>query len=245
MKEKKIEEWIHNAHVSYKYPVEYVQSKLPSCLQVVPFEDEEGQHAILTEWHFYQYNARSNPAVVPKFVGYLAAAPDLHVQTYVRHEDGREGLFCFKIWMGKKMACWMGRNFFDAPMYSGTQSLNKTKDGVLEYKCKFTDPKSKVCEQTTFRYKPLGEPSEPPEDSIDHFTVNRFTNRQFTYFKDKLKSLPNQQKPFPLTVQAIEVHEHTSNILESLFSELPMPEPCQRISWSDTICHVFEENKSN
>ena len=229
------EEWTHQAMVSYKLPVDLIQSKLPPSLTVVPFEENNEKHAIVSEWYFYQANARNHPNIMPKWVGYLAAAPDIHLQTYVIHEDGREGLFCFKMWMGKALPCWIGRNFYQAPLYAGNQSLNEDKNGLITHKCEFTNSTTKQKELATLQYKKLDEGNKVALDSLDFFTVNRFARKQFTYFKDKLNCIPNQfEDRLVFEVEA----ELNSNLLSTVL-EIDHIDPVRIVAFSDTLCRVF------
>ena len=229
------EDWSDNALVNYLCSIDEIQSQLPKELSVVPFINPETNesHAVVSIWYFYQANARTHPHIMPKWVGYLGKAPDVHIQTYVKHEDGREGLFCFKIWMGKSAACWIGRNFFKAPMFAGNQSLKRNND-IIEHKCDYKE--NNITESCYFQYKLKEDIGTPQEGSFNHFVVNKFARRQFTYYKEELNSIPNVFED--RSIIEIEVMKHESNLLETVLHLENSPFH-SAIAFSDTACDVL------
>ena len=229
------EEWHKNVFVSFRYPTDLIQSKLPEGMEVVPFIDGEEQFALVSIWYFYQQNARTWPNMTPHWMGKLAQSPDVHVHTYVKNNQGVAGIFCFKIWMSKTAACWMGRKFFNAPMYAARQSCIEN-GSTIKYTSTCENPDTKNQENTVLEYQLSGELIFPEDDSLEEFLTDKFVRRQYTFFNNQVNFVDNE---FPKRkVSSIEIVNFESNLLQSVL-DLPEVPHCSAIAIENTICVAF------
>ncbi|MBT2421864.1 DUF2071 domain-containing protein [Streptomyces sp. ISL-22] len=208
--------WLRQTFVHWPYPPDEVQALLPEELVV----DEYEGAAWVGLTPFVMADVR--PPGVPALVPGLPTFAETNLRTYVRHRNGRDGLWFLSI----EVACplMLAARAVGAPYNPGTLSVSVNGDAVS-----YTG--SRWGGEVSYRLvvRP-GEPIRPTERDI--WLTSRW--RAYTRQLGMLWETPVEHEPWPLSRAAVDVLDETLTTAAGL----PAPTAEPLVHFSQGVRHV-------
>jgi uncharacterized protein YqjF (DUF2071 family) len=208
--------WLFQTFVHWSFPPEAVQALLPAELVV----DEYEGAAWVGFTPFVMANVR--PPGVPAAVPGLPTFAETNLRTYVRHRNGRDGLWFLSI----DVACplMLAARAIGAPYNPGTLSVCRSGDTLSYAGSRWTGGAS---------YQLVVRPGDKvtPTDR-DVWLTSRW--RAYTRRFGMLWETPVEHEPWPLADAAVDVLEETLTTAAGL--PAPLGEPL--VHFSEGVRHV-------
>ncbi|MEU3524192.1 DUF2071 domain-containing protein [Streptomyces sp. NPDC038707] len=209
--------WMTQTFVHWAYPVEAVRALVPEPLVV---EEYEGS-AWVGFTPFVMAGVR--PAGVPARAPGLPAFAETNLRTYVRHPNGRDGLWFLSL----EVACplMLGARAYGAPYRPG--ALRVTRNGrTVRYAGRSRPGRASY----RLAVRP-GDPIERPTER-DVWLTSRW--RAYTRRAGLLWETPVEHEPWPLATATVEELE------ENVTTEAGLPAPAGEpvVHFSDGVRHV-------
>jgi uncharacterized protein YqjF (DUF2071 family) len=202
--------WLTQTFVHWPYPPEMVQALLPEGLVV---DVHEGAAWVgLTPFAM----ADVRPPGVPAWVPGVPTFAETNLRTYVRHRNGRDGLWFLSI----EVACplMLAARAIGAPYHPGTLSVSTGGDTVSYAGSRWAGGPS---------YRLVVRPGEPIEPTErDMWLTSRW--RAYTRRLGMLWETPVEHEPWPLADATVDVLEETLTTAAGL--PAPLTEPVVRFS---------------
>ncbi|MBQ1124187.1 DUF2071 domain-containing protein [Streptomyces sp. B15] len=210
--------WLTQTFVDWPYRPETVQALLPEGLVV----DEYDGVAWVGLTPFLMTGVR--PAGVPAALPGLPTFPETNLRTYVRHRDGRDGLWFLSL----EVACpaMLAARAIGAPYHLGTLDVS-TEGGILAY------AGSRRADGASYRLTVrTGNRLEPRPADRAVWLTSRW--RAYTRRFGMLWETPVEHEPWPLAEAAVDVPEETLTTAAGL--PAPLGEPVTH--FSEGVGHV-------
>jgi uncharacterized protein YqjF (DUF2071 family) len=208
--------WLTQTFVHWPFPPQAVQALLPAELVV---DEYEGAAWVgLTPFVMADVRPPGVPATLPG----LPTFAETNLRTYVRHRDGRDGLWFLSL----DVACpvMLAARAVGAPYHPGTLSLS-ANGGTVSY------AGSRWLGDASYRVvvRP-GDPIEPAERDL--WLTSRW--RAYTRRLGVLWVTPVEHEPWPLADAAVDVLEETLTTAAGL----PAPGGEPVVHFSEGVRHV-------
>lgn len=169
-------QWRHLLFLHWRYPVEDLQARLPSGLQVDTFE--ETAYVAIVPFFMRQVHPGGFPCVPG-----LSDFAELNLRTYVRGPEGVPGVWFFSLECHQPLAVWLARTFFHLN-YVHARMQTRQDNGVIDYRCVRKGSGEYVGH---YQYHGYGPTFKAESDSLEHFLVERYVlyaaNRQGRLFR--------------------------------------------------------------
>ncbi|GHB54602.1 hypothetical protein GCM10010377_52160 [Streptomyces viridiviolaceus] len=208
--------WLRQTFVHWPFPSDEVQALLPEELVV---DEYEGAAWVgLTPFVMSDVRLPGVPARLPG----LPAFAETNLRTYVRHRDGRDGLWFLSI----EVACplMLAARAVGTPYNPGTLSVSVTGDAVSYTGSRWVGDAS---------YRLVVRPGAPiAPNEQDVWLTSRW--RAYTRRFGMLWETPVEHEPWPLAEAVVEVLDETLTTAASLPS--PAAEPL--VHFSEGVRHV-------
>ncbi|POX57324.1 hypothetical protein C3489_01025 [Streptomyces sp. Ru71] len=208
--------WLRQTFVHWPFPPQAVQALLPPKLLV----DEYDGAAWVSLTPFVMADVR--PPGVPSALPGLPTFAETNLRTYVRHRDGRDGLWFLSIEVAfpLMLAAWV----VGVPYHQGSLNISADAD-VISYKG------SRWGGEVSYRLvvRP-GDPITPTERDVWLTSRWRCYSRQY----GMLWQTPVEHEPWPLRTASIEALEETLTSTAGL--PAPVGEPV--VHFSEGVRHV-------
>src|SRR5678815_5223745 len=107
------------------------------------------------------------PRGVPRILA--SRFPEVNARTYVRHKD-KSGVWFFSLDAAHRLTVWGARRFFYLPYHNARMSSVKSRDYVLYYTRRKSDPEVRL----DCRYHPIGDPDTPGKGTLEHWLTERY-----------------------------------------------------------------------
>ncbi|MGH9574909.1 MAG: YqjF family protein [Candidatus Acidiferrales bacterium] len=111
------------------------------------------------------------PRWTPPIPG-VSALPELNVRTYVT-TDGKPGVWFFSLDAGSALAVAAARRFFYLPYFRAQFPINKSSDGMIDYRSRRTHRNASAAE-LRMSYKPIGAIFHAQSGTIEYFLTERY-----------------------------------------------------------------------
>ncbi|GAB2864310.1 DUF2071 domain-containing protein [Streptomyces deserti] len=208
--------WLTQAFVHWAFPPDEVQALLPGDLTV----DEYEGAAWVGLTPFVMADVR--PPGVPSLLPGLRTFAETNLRTYVRHRNGRDGLWFFSLEVSSPLM--LAARVIGAPYYPGTLSVSED-GGSVRYKG------SRWGGSASYRLvvRP-GERLAPRERDV--WLTSRW--RAYTRRFGLLWETPVEHEPWPLRDAAVEV------LAQTLTTAAGLPPPAGEpvVHYSEGVRHV-------
>ncbi|MCZ0206012.1 DUF2071 domain-containing protein [Streptomyces achromogenes] len=209
--------WMTQTFVHWAYPAEAVRALVPQPLVV----EEYGGSAWVGFTPFVMTDVR--PPGVPSALPGLPTFAETNLRTYVRHPNGRDGLWFFSL----EVACplMLGARAIGAPYHPGVLEVTRSGETV---RYSGRRRRGRACYRLAVR---PGAPVERPT-ARDVWLTSRW--RAYTRSPGLLWETPVAHEPWPLAGAAVEELE------ETLTAEAGLPAPAGEpvVHFSDGVRHV-------
>ncbi|CUU38292.1 MAG: DUF2071 domain-containing protein [Armatimonadetes bacterium] len=140
---------------------------------------------------------------------------ETNVRTYVRYGTQR-GVWFFSLDAAHRLAVWVARQRWRLPYYYARIRWNQPAPQEIHYECHRTpEVYGRV------RYRIEGEPAIPPEGSLEHFLVERYT--LFTVHRGQLYT--GHVAHIPYRIQPAHLLELEQTMVSAAGIALPDTEP--------------------
>jgi uncharacterized protein YqjF (DUF2071 family) len=208
--------WRTQTFVHWAFPPEAVQALLPGELTVDVYEG--AAWVGLTPFVMADVRPHGVPAAVPG----LPTFAETNLRTYVRHRDGRDGLWFLSI----EVACplMLAARTIGAPYNPGTLDVSRDGNGVSYTGARWGGGAS---------YRVVVRPGDPIRPAPrDVWLTSRW--RAYTRRLGLLWETPVEHEPWPLADAAVEVLEETLTSAAGL----PAPRSEPVVHFSPGVGHV-------
>ncbi|MFI7498243.1 YqjF family protein [Streptomyces sp. NPDC049687] len=208
--------WLTQTFVHWSFPPETVQALLPAHLVV---EEYEGAAWVgLTPFLMADVRPPGMPAAVRG-----RTFPETNVRTYVRHRNGRDGLWFLTLEVGCPLM--LAARAVGAPYHPGTLGVSANGDTVSYTGRRWARGPS---------YRLVVRPGDPIRQPTarDVWLTSRW--RAYTHRFGMLWEIPVEHEPWPLAGAALEVLEQTLTTAVGL--PAPVGEPV--VHFSEGVRHV-------
>jgi uncharacterized protein YqjF (DUF2071 family) len=140
---------------------------------------------------------------------------ELNVRTYVRY-NGKPGVYFFTLEASSALAVTAARTGFGLP-YHDAQMQMKHNNGWIEYIS--TRSGGETDRAFSARYRPVGDPSEPQNGSLEHFLTERYA--LFTVSDENVSRVDIHHAPWPLQKAECEIAQN------SIIQTANVPQPSE------------------
>ncbi|WP_037766207.1 YqjF family protein [Streptomyces sp. 142MFCol3.1] len=208
--------WLRQTFVHWAFPPDEVQALLPGELVV---DEYDGAARVgLTPFMMVDVRLPGVPVLVPG----LSTFAETNLRTYVRHRDGREGLWFLSI----EVACplMLAARAVGAPYNPGTLSVSVAGDVVS-----YTGSRRGGDASYRLIVRP-GDPITPTERDV--WLTSRW--RAYTRRLGMLWETPVEHEPWPLRDAVVDVLEETLTTAAGL----PAPTAELVVHFSEGVRHV-------
>jgi uncharacterized protein len=205
--------WSDLAFLHWKVDPALIGRRLPPDLEV---DCHEGV-AWVAIVPFFMSRIRFGP--FPPLPG-LRAFPELNLRTYVRHRDGRPGVWFFSLEADHGLAVSIGRKFFHLPYHDTSILLRREDDGSIDFRARRRDPAVRASFTTLrLRYRPRLEAAAPASPgSLEEFLCERYrffsVDRGGRLYEGRVSHAPYVVGPVEVTVCDADLFR---------WNELPLP----------------------
>ncbi|GAB2735404.1 YqjF family protein [Streptomyces bullii] len=208
--------WLRQTFVHWPFPPERVQALLPEELAVDVYDG--AAWVGLTPFVM----AEVRPGAVPAAVPGLPSFAETNLRTYVRHRDGRDGLWFLSL----EVACplMLAARAVGAPYHPGTLRVSVDGDAVS-----YTGSRWGGGASYRLVVRP-GAPIAPAERDV--WLTSRW--RAYTRRLGLLWETPVEHEPWPLAQAAVDVLEETLTTAAGL----PAPACEPLVHFSEGVRHV-------
>ncbi len=215
--------WLRQTFVHWPFPPDEVQALLPGELAVDVFDG--AAWVSLTPFVMADVRPTGLPAVVPG----LPAFTETNLRTYVRHPDGRDGLWFLSI----EVACplMLAARAVGVPYHQGTLRVSVDGDGASYDGSTVSYSGSRWGGGPSYRLAVSpGRPITPSERDVWLTSRWRAYSRRF----GRLWETPVEHEPWPLADAAVDVLDETLTSAAGLSA--PDAEPL--VHFSEGVRHV-------